>query len=109
MYISLLSQSPRELRLSVSRSGGSVGIVAVDYRVVYLPFGTSDPAQGVTGVTTMETGSVSLQGGQTLRAFSVPISDDAFLETGGQFFVTLTNVTLTGGGEFLKCISIVLR
>ena len=93
------SQSPRELRLAVTRSGGSTGIVAVDYAVVYLPLGTTDPTMGVTGVATIATGSVQIQGGLILREFSVPISDDAFLETGGQFFVSLTNATLIGGGK----------
>ena len=33
------------------------------------------------------------------REFSITIADSAFLETGGVFRATLTNISLIGGGE----------
>lgn len=84
-------QAPRELMLALTRGGDSVGIVAVDYSVVYVP------PQG--GSTLTFTGSVQLQGGQTTQDFSITLPDSAFLETGGNFMATIGNATLVGGGE----------
>ena len=76
----------------------------MDYNVVYLPVGVSDPALGDTSVVTMAAGSVQLQGGQTLAEFSIQISDDAFLEPLANFFVFLNSSTLIGGGELMGLV-----
>ena len=95
----IVSQTPRELRLGLTRSGGNIGIISVDYGVVYLPVGVVDPALGDPSVVTMATGSVQLQGGQSLVEFSVEIRDEAFLEPMSNFFVYLNSTSLLGGGE----------
>lgn len=83
----------------MSRIGDAIGIVAVDYTIVYLPAGVTDPTQVDASTAPVLSGSVQLQGGQTLRDFSVTIDDTTFLETGGQFMATLVNVTIIGGGK----------
>ena len=85
--------------MAISRSGGSAGTIAVDYSIVYLPPGVSDPLQGSTGVVAPAMGSVQIQDGQSSWRFSVPLMSDAFLEEGSSFYVQLDNTTLVGGGE----------
>lgn len=84
--------------MSVERSGDSIGIVAVDYTVAYLPPGVTDPESVDAAMALTITGSVQFQGGQTRRDFSETLANSAFLETGGNFLVTLENATITGGG-----------
>ena len=55
----------------------SSGDISIDYSIVYLPVGVTDPIRGDSSVVTMTTGSVQLQGGQVLKEFNVTIS---FLE-----------------------------
>lgn len=85
-------QAPRELRLAVDRTRGFIGIVSVEYNIVYLPPQSASP-------TLMFMGSIEFQGGQTSRDLSITLSDNAFLETGGNFMATLENATLVGGGK----------
>lgn len=92
-------QSSRELQLAVRRSGGSIGTIAVDYSVVYLPPGVSDPLQGSVGDVAPAMGSIQLQDSQSLLQFSVPLLSGAFLEEGSAFYISLDNTTLVGGGE----------
>lgn len=76
----------------MNRSGDSVGIVSVDYNIVYVP-----PQSSTTQLAF--TGSVEFQGGQTLRDLSLTIPDTAFLEINGNFMATIENATLVGGGK----------
>lgn len=92
-------QAPRELRLAVNRTGGAVGGLAVDYSILYLPAGITDPSQVDASTVLDLSGSVQLQGGQTLGDFSVAVDDSAFLESGGLFMARLDNVTIVGGGK----------
>ena len=92
-------QSSRQLQLAISRSGGSAGAIAVDYSIVYLPPGVSDPLQGSMGVVAPAMGSVQMQDGQSLLQFSVPLMGNAFLEEGSSFFIRLNNTTLVGGSK----------
>ena len=85
--------------MAVSRSGGSIDVIAVDYSIVYLPPGVSDPLQGSTGVVAPAMGSVQIQDGQSSLQFSVPLVSDAFLEEGSAFFVRIDNTSLVGGGK----------
>ena len=85
--------------MAISRSGGSAGAIAVDYSIVYLPPGVSDPLQGSMGVVAPAMGSVQMQDGQSLLQFSVPLMGNAFLEEGSSFFIRLNNTTLVGGSK----------
>ncbi len=85
--------------LVVERSRGSMGVISVDYTIIYLPAGVSD--SGDPRVIALTTGSVQLQGGQSTLEFSVTISNDMFLETGGTFRATITDTDLVDGGEYI--------
>ena len=85
----------------MNRSGDSLGTIRIDYGIVYLPVGVTDPTQGDPSVVTMATGSVRLQGGQVSTEFRVTISEDAFLEPRANFHVYLNSTTLTGGGTHI--------
>ena len=98
-YCLRLLQNLRNLQLVVTRGGGSVGTIAVDYSIVYLPLGRSDPSQGTTGVVAPAMGSIQIPEGQMSLQFNVPLMSDAFLEEGSAFYVTLDNTTLVGGGK----------
>ncbi len=82
--------------LIVERSRGNMGVISIDYSIVYLPAGVSD---GDPEVVTLATGSIQLQGGQSMLEFSVTISNDMFLETGGVFRATITDTNLVDGGK----------
>jgi len=96
-------QTPRELHLTVFRSGDSVGIISIDYSIVYLPAGVTDPIRGNSSVVTMATGSVQLQSGQVSKELNVTISEDAFLEPRANFYAYLNSTMLMGGGTY-TCI-----
>ena len=74
----------------------------MDYSIVYLPPGQSDPLQGTTGVVAPAMGSIQIQEGQTSLQFNVPLMSDAFLEEGSAFYVVLDNTTLVGGSKWDK-------
>lgn len=74
-------------------------MISVEYTIVYLPLGTSDPAEGDPSAVTMATGAQQLQGGQTLVEFDVEIRNEAFLEARTNFYVSLNSTALVGGGE----------
>lgn len=104
----LLSQAPRELRLAVTRRGDSIGIVTVDYSITYLPPAVLDPSQLSDSSTALTlSGFIEFRGGDVMRSISLTLSDTAFLETGGRFFATLTNASLTGGGNYNQRVSCV--
>ena len=92
-------QTSRNLQLVISRSGGTVGTIAVDYDIVYLPPGVLDPFLGTTGVVAPAMGSVQIPEGQSSLQFNVPLMSDAFLEEGSAFYASLVNATLVGAGE----------
>lgn len=92
------------MQLALVRGGGSVGTIAVDYGIVYLPPGVSDPQQGTAGVVVPAMGSVQMRDGQSSLQFNVPLMSGAFLESGSAFYITLDNVTLVGGGELYNII-----
>ena len=70
-----------------------MGIVAVEYTVVY------QPPQASAAPTITFADTVLFQGGQSSRDFSITLPDSTFLETGGNFMATLANATIVGGGE----------
>lgn len=78
----------------MNRTGDSIGIVAVDYSILYVPPQATENSNTVLAFS----GSVQFQGGQTTRDFSITLPDTAFLETGGNFMATIDNATLVGGG-----------
>lgn len=71
--------------LTVVRTGGSDGTVTIDYRTVAL---TATPGSDYT----TRQGTVTLFPGETSRAVTVPLLDDAAVEGDEQFSFTIDNV-----------------
>lgn len=83
----------------MTRSHGTIGTIAVDYSVVYLAEGVSDPSAGDPSVFAMASGSVRLVGGQTMAEWDLEVLDEAFLDTSAQFYVKLNSTYLVEGGK----------
>ena len=77
--------------IEVVRTGGSAGVVSVEYRLS--PW-TAQPGQDYENVS----GILVFASGQTNRSFVVPILDDALVEGEETLLLTLTNAT--GGATF---------
>ena len=87
------------------RSGAANGIIAVEYRVSYVPPGSLlNPSQAAP-VLAMETGSVQMEGGQPSVALSISILEDAFLDPEGEFYAEINDTILLGGG-ILHCMCV---
>jgi len=67
----------------------------VEYTVVYLPPGTTDPSNGDISVFTNQANSVNMLGGQTEVTVEVDIATNAFLEQEGFFWINVTEVLLS--------------
>lgn len=78
-----------------ARNGGSEGIIIVEYLVVYLPPGVSNPAMGDTSILTNAANSVMMSDGQAEANITVGIASNAFLEQEGSFWLNLTGVLLS--------------
>lgn len=96
------------MQLEVIRSGGNVGTIAVDYQIVYLPPGVSDPLLGTMGTVAPAMGSIQIPEGQSLLRFNIALMSDAFLEEGSSFFIELVNTTLVGGGKTKSALPLLL-
>ena len=79
----------------IARNGGSEGIIIVEYSVVYLPPGVSNPAMGDTSILTNAANSVMMSDGQAEANITVGIASNAFLEQEGSFWLNLTGVLLS--------------
>lgn len=79
------------------RTGGTFGEVTVQYSIVYLPAGVSDPADGTTGVVTPGSGSLKISAGMSNQSETVQIFGDAFLDVASNLYVNITGVDLSSG------------
>ena len=91
-------QSERTLSFDILRTGGSVGEVTVQYRVLYLPAGVSDISEGTSGVVSPATGSTKLSEGVTRQNVTVSIFTNAFLDADSNLYVEITGTDLTSAG-----------
>ena len=90
-------QVPRTLDLVLTRSGGTIGVLSVEYSVLYLPLGVTEPAQGMPVAAQ---GSERLEGGQDRAEFSITISNELFVEPMANFYAFLNATSLIGGGTY---------
>lgn len=79
----------------VSRSGGTVGQITVDYSITYLAPGAT---VGTAGQVTADGGSVTITAGQSQATVTVPIFTTAFTEPGAQLRVEINGTEISGGG-----------
>ena len=79
-----MAENGASVPLTVTRTGGSTGVISVDYA-------TSDGTATVGGDYTTASGTLSFADGMTSQSFSVVILDDALFEGDEGFSVTLSN------------------
>ena len=83
------------MELTIARNGGSEGVIIVEYSVIYLPLGVSDPTMGDTSVFTNAASSVIMSDAESEANVQVDIASNAFLEQEGSFWLNLTGVLLS--------------
>lgn len=81
--------------MTIARNGGSEGVIIVEYSVIYLPPGVSNPAMGDSSILTNAANSVMMLHGQAEANVTVGIASNAFLEQEGSFWLNLTGVILS--------------
>ena len=81
--------------MTIVRAGGSEGVITIEYYAVYLPPGTTDPANGDMSVFTNAANSATMLGGQAQETVRIDIATNAFLEQEGSFWINITGVLLT--------------
>lgn len=67
----------------------------MEYSVIYLPPGVTDPAMGDTSVFMNAASSVTMMDGEAEANIQVDIAPNGFLEQEGSFWLNLTRVLLT--------------
>lgn len=67
----------------------------MEYFVIYLPPGVTNPAMGDTSVLTSTASSITMLDGDTEANIQVNITSGAFLEQEGSFWINLTRVLLS--------------
>ena len=87
----------RTLSFGLTRTGGTTGDILVQYRIIYLPPGISDPFEGTSGDVAPGTGSIQMLSGQSSANVTVSIFEDGFLDEGSRLYAEITTVQLIGG------------
>ena len=67
----------------------------MEYSIIYLPPGVSDPSMGTASVFTNAAGSITMMDGEAAADIQVDITPNAFLEQEGSFWLNLTRVLLS--------------
>lgn len=83
----------------MARSGGTLGQIEVDYRIVYLPAGVTVPVLGESGTVIQSDGSIMMGPGQTLVDVSQNLFSNAFTEPGAQLYIEIVRTELLAGGR----------
>lgn len=85
-------ESAGTVDFNIVRSGGSDGVVTVDYRTIAISASEGDDFQP-------REGTVTFQDGETSKTISVTLVDDSLIEPDEQFSFAIDNVT--GGASLL--------
>ncbi|MEM7455186.1 MAG: PQQ-dependent sugar dehydrogenase, partial [Planctomycetota bacterium] len=87
-----VAESDQAADFVIQRTGGSDGIVTVDYATVAI---TATPGQDYES----RSGTITFQNGETLKTISIPLIEDQAVEDDEQFSFTIDNVA--GGASLL--------
>ncbi|XP_032873159.1 adhesion G-protein coupled receptor V1 [Amblyraja radiata] len=89
------SPTGRFLSLSFGRHNGTVGVVQLNYTVLYIPAGVMDLSNAKDDILNVSSkNSVIFMPGQSQISIKLPIRNDAFLQNGASFLVQLDTVEL---------------
>ncbi|XP_051876623.1 adhesion G-protein coupled receptor V1 [Pristis pectinata] len=89
------SLAGRFLSLSFGRHNGTVGVVQLNYTVLYMPAGVMDLSKAKDDVLNVSSkNSIIFMPGQSQMSLKLPIRNNAFLQNGASFLVQLETVEL---------------
>ncbi|XP_071506649.1 adhesion G-protein coupled receptor V1-like [Diadema antillarum] len=89
----VVSSQPRRLQMLLTRSGGTVGDILVNFNVSYInPDGNTD--QSIDVLETAGGSSTVFLEGTSVHRFEIPIRASSFLSLGAEFRVTLESTQL---------------
>uniref|UniRef100_UPI00398F1058 adhesion G-protein coupled receptor V1 isoform X2 n=1 Tax=Pristiophorus japonicus TaxID=55135 RepID=UPI00398F1058 len=89
------SPAGRFLSLSFVRHNGTMGVVKLNYSVLYIPAGVLDLSEAKDDVLNVSSkNSIIFVPGQSQMRLKLPIRNDAFLQNGASFLVQLETVEL---------------
>lgn len=85
------SPTGRFLSLSFGRHNGTVGVVQLNYTVLYIPAGDVDLSNAKDDILNVSSkNSVIFMPGQSQISIKLPIRNDAFLQNGASFLVQVS-------------------
>ncbi|XP_043565048.1 adhesion G-protein coupled receptor V1 isoform X2 [Chiloscyllium plagiosum] len=100
------SPTGRFLSLSFARHNGTIGIVKLNYTVLYIPAGVMDLSKAKDDILNVSTkNSIIFMAGQSQIRIKLPIRNDAFLQNGARFFVQLETVELVNKVPLVTSVS----
>ncbi|XP_067838274.1 adhesion G-protein coupled receptor V1 [Heptranchias perlo] len=100
------SPAGRFLSLSFSRHNGAVGVVKLNYTVLYIPAGVMDLSKAKDDVLNVSSkNNIIFMPGQSQMSLKLPIRNDAFLQNGASFLVQLETVELVNISPLVPSMS----
>ena len=90
---------PRVLNFAISRSGGILGAVSVEYLVTYHD---TDGTERTTSIGVQRSGTISFSPGQNSVSVSLNISKEGFIRANSSFRIHLNSLNLKQPGRFLS-------
>lgn len=85
------------LNFAVSRSGGNLGVVSVDYLVTYHD---ADGTERTTSIGVQTSGTISFSSRQNSVSVSLNISEEGFIRANSVFRIHLNSLNLKQPGRF---------
>ncbi|XP_048383057.2 adhesion G-protein coupled receptor V1 isoform X4 [Stegostoma tigrinum] len=100
------SPAGRFLSLSFARHNGTLGIVKLNFTVLYIPAGVLDLSTAKDDILNVSSkNSIIFMPGQSQISLKLPIRNDAFLQNGARFFVQLEAVELVNKVPLVTSVS----
>ncbi|XP_038661208.1 adhesion G-protein coupled receptor V1 isoform X3 [Scyliorhinus canicula] len=100
------SPAGRFLSLSFARHNGTIGVVKLNFTVLYIPPGVMDLTKAKDDVLNISSkNSIIFTPGQSQISLKLPIRNDAFLQNGASFFVQLESVELVNHTPLVASVS----
>uniref|UniRef100_A0A4W3JB69 Adhesion G-protein coupled receptor V1 n=1 Tax=Callorhinchus milii TaxID=7868 RepID=A0A4W3JB69_CALMI len=100
------SPAGRFLSLSFARKNGTLGVVRLNYTVLYIPVGALDRSQAKDNVLNISSKNNAIfMSGQSEFSVHLPIRNDAFLQNGASFLVQLDTVELVNIFPLIPSVS----
>ncbi|XP_078070005.1 adhesion G-protein coupled receptor V1 [Mustelus asterias] len=100
------SPAGRFLSLGFARHNGTIGVVKLNYTVLYIPPGVMDLSKAKDDILNVSSeNNIIFMPGQSQISLKLPIRNDAFLQNGASFFVQLETVELVNHIPLVTSVS----